>query len=845
MISIILVSHSRKLAEGLMELLRQVAPKGVQIAQASGIGESFTEIGTDAVHIAETIQAVFSPDGVLVLMDLGSAILSAEMALELLPEEMRGRICFCPAPFVEGALAAAVQAGLESDLQIICRESQKGLEAKMAQLSSPAVQSQEPTRANSATSGAETLELCATIHNRHGLHLRPAARFVQAAARFQAEIHVWNQSANAGPAPAKSINALAMLNVRQGDEIRITASGAEADRAIRALREMIDQNFGEGVADLSALAESAAPPADEKPMQPQEAGPGKYSGLPISSGVAIAPLYRLKREIIALDNSPAEDPEAEWKQLEQAFQQVKGNLLERQAALQKRLGDKDAFILNAHRLILEDPELVRQVHLRITQGGIRAAPAWVEAIRQLEERYRGLADPVLKQRAVDIEDVGKQVLAALAGKTIRVENPGSAPTIVYAEELTPSETAQLDMSRIAGLITASGATTSHSAILARALGIPAVSGIDLSTNNISDGTLLALDGDMGLVWIEPPAEIRARYEARRQSWEAEHAAWLAGSHEPAMLKNGRRIEIMANIGSADEAKLAVAQGAEGVGLLRTEFLFLSRQQAPAEEEQVAALRAIGKALEGRPIIVRTLDAGGDKDLPYLNSTGEANPFLGVRAIRLSLRHPALFQAQLRAILRAASEYPLRIMFPMIANLRDLHLALEQLENAHAVLSEECLPHRWPIETGIMIEVPSAALLSDRFTPLVDFFSVGTNDLTQYTLAADRGNRRLAEYNDALHPAVLNLIQQVVMNGKRFGKRVGICGELAGDPQAVPVLAGLGLDEFSLNPAAIPRIKEMIRAVDESSAVHLAESALQMESAASVREAAQNYLKKAG
>jgi phosphocarrier protein FPr len=633
-----------------------------------------------------------------------------------------------------------------------------------------------------------------------------------------------------------------MLDVRQGDEIRITASGLEADQSIRALREMIEHNFGEGMEDRSAPVESGPPLSDERINRPQEAGPGAYSGIPISAGVAIAPLYHLKRAINAVDNSPAENPETEWTLLEQALQRVKDDLLERQAALQQQLGDEQAAILEAHRLILADPELVQQVRLRISQEGIRAASAWAGAIWHLEERYRELADPVMKQRAADIEDVGRQVLAALAGKIARIEIPGSIPVILYADELSPSETAQLDMNRAAGLVTTCGTGTSHSAILARALGIPAVSGIDRSMTNIQDGTLLVLDGDQGLVWIDPSMKIRARYEARMQSWAAEHTAWLASSQKPARLKNGRRIEILANIGSPDEARLAIAQGAEGVGLLRTEFLFFSRRQAPEEEEQVAALRAVGQALEGRPLIVRTLDAGGDKDLPYLAATGEANPFLGVRAIRLSLRHTALFQAQLRAILRAASEYPLRIMFPMIANLRDLHMALEQLEIAHATLSEEHLPHHWPIETGIMIEVPSAALLSDRFAPLVDFFSIGTNDLTQYTLAADRGNRSLAEYNDALHPAVLNLVQQVVRNGKRYGKRVGICGEMASDPQAAPVLVGLGLDEFSLNPSAIPRIKETIRTIEEASAVLLAENALQMNSAASVRDAAQNFLK---
>lgn len=832
MISLVLVSHSRKLAEGLLDLLRQVTPPSVQIAEAAGVGPDYSELGTDSVHIAEVIQSVYSPDGVLVLMDLGSALISAEMALEFLPEQQRGQVLFCPAPFVEGALAAGVQAGLGSDLQTVYRESQNALAAKIDQLSPAAGRSPEPAPPINPSSITDIHFNILAIRNPHGLHLRPAAQLVQTAARFLAEIKVWNQSTGSGPVSVKSINALAMLNVRQGDTIRISASGPEAEEAIQALGELVENNFGEGMEEVTK------PPPDREPVPLQDAKMGGLRGVPISPGVAVAPLYYLKREAISAPSGQSELPEKEWRQLEQALRRVKENLQKRQSALLERLGNaraaSKADILYALGLILEDPELIQRLRRRILEEGMSAASTWQDEIRQLKESYSGLSDTYLQQRAADITDIGRQVLAELAGKTSVLNINSSLPVILYAYELTPTETAQLDPSLTAGLITASGGETSHSAILARALGIPAVSSIDLTTNDVPDGTLLVLDGSQGLVLVDPVREVRIEYEARKQDWIAKNQNLQAHSHKPALLKNGRRIQIFANIGSPAEAQIAMAQGAEGVGLLRTEFLFLSRTQPPSEEEQASALQSISQSMQGRPVIVRTLDVGGDKPLPYLAAPDEANPFLGVRAVRLALRHPDLFQAQLRAILRAAQDYPLSVMFPMIANMDDLLQAREQLETAHSALFSERVPHRWPVETGIMVETPSAALLSDQLAPLVDFFSIGTNDLTQYTLAADRGNPLLAEYTDALHPAVLNLIQQVVKSAKKHGKQVGICGELAGDPLSAPVLVGLGLDEFSMNPAAIPRIKEIIRGLDEVAAVRLAEKALQMDSAASVR-----------
>jgi phosphoenolpyruvate-protein phosphotransferase len=367
------------------------------------------------------------------------------------------------------------------------------------------------------------------------------------------------------------------------------------------------------------------------------------------------------------------------------------------------------------------------------------------------------------------------------------------------------------------------------------MGLPALSGIDLAELGIESGTPVAVDGFRGLVWVDPEPEVQRELAARRQEWMQEVSLLMRRSHEPAMMRDGRRIKVAANVGSLEDARAAALKGADEVGVLRTEFLYLKRLNPPSEDEQCATLGEVARLAGDKPVIVRTLDIGGDKSLPYIQQALEANPFLGMRAIRLSLANPALFLTQLRAILRAGVEHDLRIMYPMIANLDEVLQAKELLEQAHQALEIERLPHRWPIQTGIMIEIPSAALLSHRLAPHVDFFSIGTNDLTQYTLAAERGNSRLAGYLDGLHPAVLDLVKQVVEAAHQYGKWAGVCGEVAADPLAVGVLAGLGVDEMSMNPVDIPRAKHIIREMDPSAATRLAEKALACTSAGEVRE----------
>jgi phosphoenolpyruvate-protein phosphotransferase/dihydroxyacetone kinase phosphotransfer subunit len=839
MVGIVLVSHSRALAEALRDLVQQVATSDVPLAIAAGVGPQREEFGTDAIEISEAIQSVYSEDGVLVLMDLGSAILSAEMALELLPDEMKPRIQFCAAPVVEGAIAAGVQAGLGMDLDAICREARQALKPKAEQLGQAEPIETPPETSLPPQIPGDFEEIQLTLRNLHGLHARPAARFVQTAAAFDADVHVRNLSSGKGPVSARSLNALATLGAVNGDEIVVSASGAQANQALQALKQLVQDNFGEPAAQAGLTTQPESP----SPGKTAETLPGALSGVAVSEGIALGPLYRYQAVPPPIPQTPASDPDAEWERLQRALSQTEQAIRQRRQQLRRSIGEDQAAIFDAHLLILQDPDLSEKVQADIRQNHRNAAAAWYTNIQTVAESYKSLPDAYLQQRAADVMDVGNQVLFALAGKAAAEPVKFPEPVILFAADLTPTETSQLDMGQVLGIVTAGGGPTSHSAILARALGIPALSGLDLKIRDVKPGTLLGLDGFHGRLWIEPSTDVHQELEQQREAWLEQRRKLLQKSHAPAILRDGTHVEVVANVGNVVDAQAAIKNGAEGIGLLRTEFLYLTRETPPSEEEQLNSLLQIGAILEGRPIIVRTLDVGGDKALPYINLPLEENPFLGVRAIRLCLSRPDLFMPQLRSILRAAADNQIRIMFPMVANCEEIGQAKAMMERAHNELNKENLAHRWPVETGIMVEIPAAALLSDALAKEVDFFSIGTNDLTQYTLAAERGNAALAGLNDALHPAVLRLIQQVTTASHERGKWTGICGELAGDPLAAPILVGLGVDELSMNPTSIPRIKDLLRRIDHQMVKPLVEVALHSTSATEVRSSARNFIDK--
>ncbi|MGQ0601318.1 MAG: phosphoenolpyruvate--protein phosphotransferase [Anaerolineales bacterium] len=826
-VGIVIVSHSARLAEGVAELAREMGGPDVPLAIAGGLDLPGQPLGTDAARVSWAIEQVYSDSGVLVLVDLGSAILAAEMALEQLPAERRSRVMLCDAPLVEGALAAAVQARLGADLITVMAEARGALAAKSAQ-----VQPAGPQPINSPVAAAGPVaELRLTVRTDHGLHARPAARLVQTASRFSdVDIQLSDLTTRRGPANAKSINAVTTLGVRYGHEIALIAAGPQADAALRALQALADDHFG----DPSQVAENDRRAMTPAP-QPETSQDRFLSGLPASTGIAIGPARLLRHAPLQVPTHHITDPAAEWAKLLAVLERTGAQIHTMQQKVAQRTDAQAAEIFEAHRLFLEDEALRAPARRAIFDERLNAAAAWQRATQAIAADYRTLDDEYLRARAADLLAVERQVLLNLLNAA-----PPAAPAnergILLAEDLTPAETAQLDSARVQAICTAMGGPTSHSAILARTFGIPAVVGLGPTVLAIAEGTPLIVDGETGRVWPDPDPVTIDDYTTRAAMQTAARASAHIVRVNPAITRDGRRVEVAANIGSVADARQAVASGAEGVGLFRTEFLFLDRQTAPDENEQFTAYRAAAEALQGRPLILRTLDVGGDKPLPYLDLGNEANPFLGWRAIRLCLAQPEFFKTQLRAIVRAAVDFPIRIMFPMIATVGEWRAARELLEEARLEVERRGANVPARLETGIMVEIPAAAILAQHFAAEVDFFSIGTNDLTQYTLAAERGNARVAALADALHPAVLTLIGQVVAAAHAHGKWAGVCGELAGDPLAVPVLVGLGVDELSINAPGIPRVKEIIRTLDYATWAARAPDITRLTSAEGVRHA---------
>jgi multiphosphoryl transfer protein len=812
MVGIVLVSHSAALAESVVELAREMGGPEVAIEAAGGVDAPEPALGTDAMRVLAAIERADSGDGVLVLMDLGSAVLSAETALDLLDEQKRGRIVLSDAPLVEGAVAAAVTARAGAPLEQVAAEARTGLAPKSAHLGGEA-----PAAPGAPSAAADALGLRLEIKNRLGLHARPAARFVQTSSGLDATVTVSNVTTGQGPASARSLNALATLGVRQGHEILVTASGPDAPLVLRALQSLAERNFDE---EERRETVPVSPPASRAATA--EGAP--LTGLPAAPGVALGPVRHLRFADLRLPVHAAEDPDHEWRVLQAALGRVRQDLEATRDAVASRAGDYEAAIFDAHLLFLEDEALLGVARRSIYEQGRNAAQAWDESVREARAAYDRLEDEYMRARADDLAGIGRQVLERLLGQAPAAVP--SEPGIVVAPDLAPAQTAALEPAVVQGIATAHGGPTSHSASLARSLGLPAAVALGDALLSLPEGTPLALDGDAGVAYPNPSPEVRAEYEERARARAEVVRAARAAAQGPATTRDGTTVEVAANIGALADVPAAMAAGADGVGLLRTEFLFLDRGAMPDEEEQYEAYLGIARALKGRPLILRTLDVGADKPLPYVEQPPEANPFLGERGLRLGLARPDLLAIQLRAALRVAAEHSVKIMFPMVSTIEEFRAAVALLEHAR-----DGLPRP---DVGVMVEVPAVALAAETFAPEVDFFSIGTNDLTQYTLAAERGNDRVAAIADPLHPAVLRLIGLVTEAAGAHQKWAGVCGELAGDPVAAAVLVGLGVRELSVAPPLVPAVKEAVRAIDLEDAQALAEAALGLEAGAEVR-----------
>lgn len=556
-------------------------------------------------------------------------------------------------------------------------------------------------------------------------------------------------------------------------------------------------------------------------------------GIAAAPGLASGPAFLWNPQILAVPRSSGHAAEGERQRLQAARDKARAELsaLKEQVAGVVRGGEDDVF--EAHRMFLDDVALLKKVDTAL-QAGLNAEAGWMDAIESFAVQLEALPDATLSARAADIRDVGRRVLGHLLGQAPR-DMRLQQPVVLVASDLSPSDTAGLEKEKVLAFCLEKGGPTSHTAILAKALGLPAVVGLGSAILSVAAGATLLVDGSLGQVVVDPDEQALLAFGKASDESSIHRREALAAATQPAITLDGVRIEVVANIGGLADAQAALAHGAEGVGLFRTEFLYLDRHELPGEAEQIQAYRQVLECMGDLPVVVRTLDIGGDKAVDYLGFEEESNPFLGWRAIRMNEGRPDVFRSQVRALLQAGAGKDLRIMAPMVSNIEEIALARQLLDEARAELQEAGLPTARSVQFGVMIEIPSAALIADRLAPMLDFFSIGTNDLTQYTLAADRTNARVAHLASPYHPAVLRLIQMTIQAAHAHHIWAGVCGELAGEVIAVPLLLGLGLDEFSMAPASVPSIKRAIRRCSQLECKKIAERALAASSIAEVVE----------
>lgn len=838
MVGIVIVSHSQELAAGVCELALQMAGgQPVPVVPAGGTDDG--SLGTSLQKVTEALEQVLVHGEALVLADLGSAVMVTQMAVEFLPPEQQGQVHLTSAPLVEGAIAAVVTAAGGGDLEAVRRAAEQALDIPKIPSEEPFVEPEAPV-APEVAGPVESVEV--PVLNPTGLHARPAALFVRTAMRFQADITVQNVTHGRPPADAKSMMDVANRGTAwHGERIRIVARGEDAAEAIATLRQVVESGFGEMeeaamAPKVPAIPTTPAPaglPARIVAAVEEEEVEGRLQGIPASEGIVVAPAFLYHPPELQVEHRVVTDVDAETARLHEALRQAREELTD----LQTKVAERDehvARIFEFQRMMLEDQMLVKAIEGEIHRAACNAEAAVEQVMAEWVARFEEMDDVLMRLRAADVRDVGDRVVRILLG--VQEERSLSTlpePVIVVAQDLTPSDTARLDRGKVQGLCTATGGATSHVAILARMWNIPAVVGLGDPLLQVPDGALVALDGEAGTVEVEPSPEAVQAYHERQARRAALQAAALRQTGEPARTQDGQQVEVVANVGDVASAREALEQGAEGIGLLRTEFLYLDRTTLPDEREQVNVYQAIAEVMGQRPVIVRTMDVGADKPLPAIPRPEEANPALGMRAIRLARRYPDLLLVQLRAILQAGAGHNLKVMFPMVVTLDEVRWAKGLLHQAREELAAEGTQHAREIETGIMVETPAAAVMADVLAKEVDFFSIGSNDLTQYTLASDRVNEQLGDLYRPLDPAVLRLIAQVIHAAHAAGKWVGLCGELAGQRLAIPVLLGLGLDEFSMTPSAIPVAKQLIRSLSVAEARQIADHALSLSTASEV------------
>lgn len=857
-VGLVIVSHSAQLARGVAELAGQMAQGKTPIVAAGGAGEQI--LGTNPDTIVAAMQSLAYADGVLVLLDMGGAILSTEMALEFLDEEQRSRVQLTFAPIVEGAVAAALEASLGHSLAEVKRAAEQT--AHTSQLRQLKPLSQEDTeiptqvapheQAMSATTlvaeQPHTLNL--PLHNPTGLHARPAGLVVQTVAQFQAKVRLQSHNKEAD---AASLIAILSLGARNGDTVTFTATGPDAEPVLAALKELVQADFYETTAEERAVSTPVVREKPENVYDPAQAvtTTTTWHAVKTSAGVALGSAFLYTSHITSLKtleqrSIAPEQVHTELQQLRTALTSTAQELHVLAQQQQTRIGTAEAAIFDAHALMVEDPVLLEDATQHVEQQHLDAASALALAAEAQAALLETLDDSLLAARAVDVRDAVSRVIRKLRPAAFPQQDLSAlhTPIILLAADLTPSDTVLLRPEYVLGICTVHGGPTAHAAILARALGIPAIAGLNEALlRTIQPGQELGLDADNGMLYMQVTEEVRSELTKRLAEQRQQQATLKANmkQHQEPLVIDGQQIALFANVGTPGEADAAAQWGAEGIGLLRTEFLLANTLTMPNEEEQrqkyVQVFRAFSGSNIRKPIIVRTLDAGADKPMPALQSVlgplTEANPALGLRGIRIHLAHHELLETQFRALLLAAADtgVELHIMVPMLSTVEELREVRSIFERVYQEMKQRgtSLPTHVPL--GIMVEVPAAVAMAPELATLADFFSIGANDLLQYTLACDRTNTSnpiLTSLYNPMQPAVFRLIHQVAQAARQAGKLVAVCGEIASDPRLAPLLVGLGVQELSMTPNALPQIRAVLQGRTMQELTQLAERVLHAE-----------------
>ena len=790
MIGIVVVSHSRPLAEAAVDFATQmVHGEGPKIAVAAGTDDG--GLGTDAAAIALAIGAVDSPDGVLVVLDLGSALLSSELAVEFLDDEVADRVRISAAPLVEGLLAAVVTAAAGSSLEAVDREARDALAGKAGHIAegqdAPPLLDVRPTP--EVTKPPRRVVWRATVRNPHGIHVRPAAAIVAALRELDAEVLLSNATTGRGPAPSDSLSRITALEIVAGQVLEARFAGPDAERARDVLAELAGRDFGEDLTPRPVRAGSQATPRVER----------------VSAHSLELPAAAEHQTVVGrINRSTARPATAGYKPAAPKEELVR--FTEAVAVVDEflaGLGDSGpgiAGIVDAQRMMLADRELQHGVVGLIT-AGFSAVDAVEKYLSDRAHEFDQFADSYLRERGQDVRSLRRLLLLALMGRPLADQGPDEA-RIWLLEELDVATAVRLDPRTCLGVITLAGGSSGHGMLAAQARGIPILTGRP-EAEKLPDGALVAFDPVTRELWLDVTPELRAEFDKRNHARVTDAEQARSRAHEPALTADGRRILVEANVGSLDDAVVAAREGAEGSGVVRTEVLFGASPSAPSTEEQTDILVRVGQAIGG-PITVRSWDPAGDKPMAFLPRVFEDNPALGERGIRLMRRLPELFADQMRAVLLASRQVEVRLMLPMVTVPDEVVWARSVFEQVRSELGVS------PIPLGMMVEVPAAAIRAADFAGLVDFVSIGTNDLSQYTQAADRTNGTVRDLARQDAPAVLDLVQATCAGLQ--GVPIAVCGDLASDPSAIATLIGFGVTELSVRPRMVAEIKQAVRLV---------------------------------